>query len=1508
MTRNTTLRGPSALRSAGKPAHLSRRGKATMARSFRRGISKLCAIVLGAAVMLGGAVVTSAAVADESNAAASKPTAASADASNRDVTVVAFQQSWNTIAKECTTTYGPEGVGYVQISPPEESVQGTQWWTVYQPISYSLNSRFGTESELKSMIETCNAAGVQIIADVVLNHTSGHDVSWVDDQFGVAGTAYNGTYGRYPGIGIYQYEESGNNHQYGLASGDFHSCRTNIADYTNIDEVQECRLSTMWDINTGSSRVQTIQADYLARLWNLGVRGFRIDSAKHINASDLKAIKAKLAAKIGVAASDIPFQQEVIYHQGESDLLAPKRYTANGDVTEFSYAYQLRQYFNGDISNLKGIDDGLLPSDKATVFVSNWDTARGSETLTVDSGSKYELATAFMLAYDYGSPKIMSDYYYTADNSDAGPNGTTDTSVADVDFDAVCKTSGTRVQGQWLCEQRWTSVRGMIGFRNAVAGTTVGNWQDVSTNNIGFARQNSAGKDVGFVAINNTLQEHKNTYATSLPDGTYCDVYSSSGKTCTPVTVKDGKFSVTLGKRSAVAIYQGMTPQTWGEGYEGADSGYDDEADTDRIGDDSATIYYKPSADWGDDVYIQYASGDNLLNGTPVRMAKAADVSQSGAGSGPGGIDTSCAAADGWYVITLDKVTAHRLRYRFTNDATGGEAALWDYRDGYSTDGGGKPYENAVGTAITAVQNHDETIGVPFACETSVQTRFTVHFKAVSDAQNAATGVVVWGADSSGAVLQATYHPFDSVMDSDGKRMTMSLPGDFTAVSYRIVGSADAAAPAVDGTNAMYSAAVIDRTSGSVTAKVRGSIESWVDGGDGANGAAYDSSSESRHPSSVPQPNDVKNPKRLNVIVHYMRADGNYQEYDLDTDSWKGWDLWTWSNEQTGSPVQFTEHDDYGMIARYTLNQETKGNRNPEFILRQGGDSWSGKDPDGNDRLIPESAIQVEAGQTDEGVAEIWLVSGDPTIYTYRPPVVGVTFKTRTDWYVSPQAVMVGGTVRELGSNENPKRDGYIFKGWTTDEAGANDFVLGEGGTPVTGRLKLWAKYEKANLIAFDTGIDWKVDAQTVEIGGYVQPIADSQVPQREGYDFLGWSRTDGSEVADYALGDGPDGVPVTESFTLHAVWRVKRFTVTFDTGAEGSPVAPQTVEYGGAVSKPVSPTRAGYTFVGWVTDADSVTGEPGNTPYVFGTAVTGDLTLYAKWAVEGTTMHVVTFHRNDGSGNADGDTTSYVEHGTTLTAPAITRDGYRLRGWSTSADGTGELFDFASTPITDDVSLYAQWVKTWTVSFDLNYAGAPSGSEPGAVPAQTVDDGGYAAAPTPAPTRDGYEFDGWYVDADLTEPFVFAESAKSGSADVSGGSATGEHGATAERDIAGGVGTPTPVTTDTTLYAKWVKAGRKWTITFDLNGGELSDNAGKALDPKQVADGEYLTKPKVNPVRSGYTFQGWTTVRNDALAFVGGTSFSGGSAFGFDENGRSLIPIDRNGTLYALWAKSRDQ
>ena len=150
---------------------------------------------------------------------------------DKDTIAVLFSYPWNDIAEQCETTLGPDGYGYVQTSPPQEHIQGSQWWTYYQPVSYDLNSRLGTEAEFKSMIDRCNAAGVKVIADAVVNHMSGSP----DGGVGFAGTEF--TYFDYPGL----YDESDFNNYTG-PGGPAEPCDRNIEDYTNRWQVQTCRL------------------------------------------------------------------------------------------------------------------------------------------------------------------------------------------------------------------------------------------------------------------------------------------------------------------------------------------------------------------------------------------------------------------------------------------------------------------------------------------------------------------------------------------------------------------------------------------------------------------------------------------------------------------------------------------------------------------------------------------------------------------------------------------------------------------------------------------------------------------------------------------------------------------------------------------------------------------------------------------------------------------------------------------------------------------------------------------------------------------------------------------------------------------------------------------------------------------------------------------------------------------------------------------------------------------
>ncbi|MFC7878584.1 alpha-amylase family protein [Isoptericola sp. NPDC057391] len=435
---------------------------------------------------------------------------AAADVAHGDVILNLFQWTWTSVAEECTSTIGPAGIDAVQVSPPQEHIQGAEWWTSYQPVSYKIESKLGTREEFKAMVDACGEAGVGVVADAVINHTTGADQG---AGTGVAGTSF--AVDDFPGV------------PYG--PGDFNDCRENIANYGDRDEVQNCRLVSLQDLRTGSPDVQDKIAGYLNDLIDLGVQGFRIDAAKHMPAEDLAAIKGKLSDP------GIYWVQEVIGAGGEP--IRPSEYVGNGDVHEFDYARQLKSAFGGQLASLQGIADGKLPSDQAGVFVTNHDTERNGETLTSKDGDAYRLASLFMLAFPYGSPSLYSGY--TFDDKDAGAPGATATGVDDADCDS----------GAWSCIQRDPAVAGMVRFHHAVEGTELTDWWDDGGNQIAFGRG-----DAGFVALNAGDGEAEHTFQTSLPAGEYANVAAGDDVAETYTVAADGTFTATVPAHGAVAL------------------------------------------------------------------------------------------------------------------------------------------------------------------------------------------------------------------------------------------------------------------------------------------------------------------------------------------------------------------------------------------------------------------------------------------------------------------------------------------------------------------------------------------------------------------------------------------------------------------------------------------------------------------------------------------------------------------------------------------------------------------------------------------------------------------------------------------------------------------------------------------------------------------------------------------------------------------------------------------
>ncbi len=518
-----------------------------------------------------------------------------------------FEWKWADIGKECTFL-AAKGFTGVQVSPPQEhlvptanqgGISGAEypWWARYQPVTHltsAFTSRSGTWAEFQSMVNTCNSLGVGIYVDAVINHMADIEVP-AGVGTGTAGTQYDSTAAtRFYGT---QYQ-----------ADDFHLPECTISSYKDRAQVQRCKLSGLPDLHTGKSDVQTELRNYLQALINAGVKGFRVDGAKHMAAQDIAAIFNGLIGTFYV------FQEAIDIDTTER--VRDWEYTPNGDVTEFEYSVTaMGSKFNcgGYISDLQNISSyaNMMPSRFAQVFVDNHDNQRGhgpGGACIVDhrDGAVHRLANVFTLAYPYGHPSVMSSYYWTTDpgsqaGDSLGPPSSNDGGVtwgpglgADTRpvygigqaagaYPANCSgTYPTTVQGsdlgKWVCEHRNTAIANMVRFRWVTDGQAVSNWQNIggaSSNHIAFGRGSK-----GFVAINRTGSGATTTYTTSMPEGVYCDITKydflpATGQCVYPGTTNDAPggdlitvnssgqiASKTLNSMDAFAIHVGARMAT----------------------------------------------------------------------------------------------------------------------------------------------------------------------------------------------------------------------------------------------------------------------------------------------------------------------------------------------------------------------------------------------------------------------------------------------------------------------------------------------------------------------------------------------------------------------------------------------------------------------------------------------------------------------------------------------------------------------------------------------------------------------------------------------------------------------------------------------------------------------------------------------------------------------------------------------------------------------------------
>lgn len=273
---------------------------------------------------------------------------------------------------------------------------------------------------------------------------------------------------------------------------------------------------------------------------------------------------------------------------------------------------------------------------------------------------------------------------------------------------------------------------------------------------------------------------------------------------------------------------------------------------------------------------------------------------------------------------------------------------------------------------------------------------------------------------------------------------------------------------------------------------------------------------------------------------------------------------------------------------------------------------------------------------------------------------------------------------------------------------------------------------------------------------------------------------------------------------------------------ADGTTFAqPQTIDRGEKFTEPTStPEKKGYTFIGWYNgdekekfdfDADTT-----NAPNV--------LNLVAKWDINQYTVQFVSDY-----GSFEDQT---IEHGKPiktdkLTIPKV--DGYTFGGWYADENRTIE-FDFTQ-PITGNTTVYAKWTANdYEVSFITEHGKAPASQN---VPYnETATDPGKLSA-------EGYTFIGWYTDHTCTTEFDFTK----------------------------------PITSNTTVYAKWEKNAPVLPDTYELNvsgafvyvdGVDVTASAGDTSLPlEKDASVRLVADPDRMP--SGMVFDRWT-ILNGAL------------------------------------------
>ena len=244
--------------------------------------------------------------------------------------------------------------------------------------------------------------------------------------------------------------------------------------------------------------------------------------------------------------------------------------------------------------------------------------------------------------------------------------------------------------------------------------------------------------------------------------------------------------------------------------------------------------------------------------------------------------------------------------------------------------------------------------------------------------------------------------------------------------------------------------------------------------------------------------------------------------------------------------------------------------------------------------------------------------------------------------------------------------------------------------------------------------------------------------------------------------------IKIEKGLTIDVKYDLDEHTLTFETNG-GSAINPVTVRHGNAVARPADPTKDKYTFIGWYADPEFT------EEYDFATVLEADKTIYAKFELTSTPIGDIYVRYDvlhikqlpDGTYDLANAEVEHLSAKKDSTVTAVIKD-YRA---THHVNVNRTLSKLTGTAIQPYMGVDGKPVYTiLSVYYDLDFHTLTFDTMGGSKIAPETVRHGLTVAKPKDPVNGGYWFDGWYTDKTYRTPYNFA----------------------------------TPLTQDTTIYAKW--------------------------------------------------------------------------------------------------------